>query len=227
MYDETGMGESLPDRCVPLNVKELAMRLIVSFCCLALIAFSSAAASAQDAFRDDFDHPGLDGWYAAWGEWTLRDGRLHQTAGNWGRHVIFRRMRLQEGTVRVHARVDKPDRTSGASFGIVLSYPGEKGPVFVRIGAYGGAGLMQPVKDESFQGFRPEIGRDYELVVQLHDGKVTASVDGKTLGTARLTESPPAGYLGLYTECMASFDDFEVSGRWKAEPLAERIRPAP
>jgi len=166
-------------------------------------------------FRADFNGPDpLRGWTPAAGAWKVVDGALSQTAASWGRQVIFPRVRLEEGAVQARMRVDAEAAPSGGSFGFALRYPGEKGFTVLRLGAYGGAGVQQPVKDAPLQAFKPEIGKFYLARAELVGDTLTAFVDGVFMGSATLTDAKGPGFIGLYTECRATFDDLAVEGRW-------------
>ena len=85
----------------------------------------------------------------------------------------------------------------------------------VRAGPYGNITFGQFVLAE----FQPEIGRTYEVVLEIKDGKLTATIDDKVMGTVEMTNPEPTGFVGLYTENPAVFDDFEVSGKFQLDPL--------
>jgi len=175
-----------------------------------------ASVGKGEIFKSDFDDDTLDGWYGG-GTWKVKDGMLSQTTKEWGRHILFTHVHMVEGTISVRARVDHPSSHAGNVFGIVLRYPGLKSYSVLRFGAYGATILMQHPKDGRFASWVPELGRMYEIKAVLKEGKVTAYVDGKSLGTVVMTDAKGPGYVGLYTEGAATFDDFELRGDWRLD----------
>ena len=168
-----------------------------------------------NAFRNDFSKKALRGWYTAGGSWKVVEGELRQEATDWGRYMLLPPVRLEQGTLRARMRADQGHKPGGACFGFALRYPGAKTFTILRLGAYGAAGLMQPVKDASIRRFKPEIGRYYDVKAELAGDTVTLFIDGKKLGSARMTEAKAPGTIGFYTENQARFDNLEVSGTWR------------
>ena len=183
---------------------------------IAVAWFLGLAVCAQP-FRDDFDRGSMENWYVLGGEWEIKDGRLTQSAETWGRHIVITPIRLEQGSLRAKMCVDVPVSPSEGSFGFVLRFPGRDTYTALRLGAYGGAELMQPVKDARFRDFTPEVGRTYEVQVVIAGQTVTCSIDGASLGSADMAETNAPGTVGFYTECRATFDDFEVTGDWRID----------
>ena len=196
----------------------LLLRIIL--CLLPALVFAGAA-EPPAVYRADFDDGDLHDWRFASGPWEARDGALTQPSSHWARHIAWTRVRLEEGTLRVRARVNQPSRPSGASFGVVLRYPGEPTFTAVRAGTYGNVNVEQPAPGGggTLGGFSPEIGRFYELSVALSGKVATVSIDDAVFSPVELNRAEGPGYVGLYTECDATFDDFEVHGTWRHDPL--------
>lgn len=188
---------------------------------------AQAPAGGEDVFADGFNDLSMDGWYPGGGAWKVEDGMVRQTGENWGRHILFRRIHLAEGAIRFRARVDHPAAHAGNVFGVVLRYPPGGNHSVVRFGAYGATGLMQHPEDKTFARWAPELGRMYQVEITLRDGKVTVEVDGESLGTVAMADAKGPGYVGLYTEGAATFDDFELRGDWRADPRPEDVHPGP
>ena len=183
-----------------------------------LIGAGVVAAQAEGLFRDDFDDGEIDGWHAVSGEWEVADGELRQASIEWGRHTIVRRIRVREGVVQAAMRVTTPSRLGWGCFGLVLRYPGTRTPTYVRVGAYGHIQLAQ-AEERVLGPVAVEVGRTYQLLARIADGSVTVELDGRRIGTAELSDPGPIGFVGLYTENGAAFDDFEVRGDFREDPL--------
>jgi hypothetical protein len=169
---------------------------------------------AAEPLKVDFNDRSLDSWYRVSGDWKVENGQLAQKSANWGRYILFSRIRLEEGTLRAKMRVDKAVFPSGGSFGFLLRYPGEKESTVLRIGAYGIAGLMQPVKNASMGRIAPEAGRIYDIQADVAGDTVTLTIDGKIMASAKMTAHRAPGTIGFYTECAATFADLEITGNW-------------
>ena len=172
-------------------------------------------ARGSDAFDANFDDGRMEGWWVVGGEWRAVGGALRQTSASWGRHIAFTRVRLEAGAVQARARVDVPDGTSGASLGFVFRCHDGRDDVYLRCGAYGRTQLG----DATIAPFVPVVGRTYALRAEIEAGRVTVRVDGNAIGSAAMPNFDAPGYVGFYTECQATFDDFVVTGDWRHEPL--------
>lgn len=196
---------------------------------LVLSAGVAHRAAGAATWTDDFDDGDFEGWFVASGTWEVVDGVLHQTETGWGRHSILLRKRLDSGTIslRAMATAKAGDRApfDWGSFGVILKFRRAQGATKVRLGSYGGARLDGPPKDVPLCPFSPEIGRWYAVKVELTAEKVVLWIDGQRVGETETEIAAEDGYVGLYSESQAAFDDFAIDGEWAdaavAHPLAK------
>ena len=93
----------------------------------------------------------------------------------------------------------------------------------LRAGAYGHTEVSRTYGGDSLirGGFVPEVGRTYEVTVEISREKIQVLVDGEDVGSATIEEAERgrSGFVGFYTQCTATFDDFEVtSGYAETKP---------
>jgi len=183
------------------------------------LAVSMAAPSFADAFRDSFDSGTLGPWSCPSGEWSIENGRLAQKTQTWGRHKVFLRRTLWEGSISVRAKVTQPTSMGWGCFGLLLKFGNGRDSAVVRYGAYGNICLMSTAGDVIFGRFRAELGREYRLRVDIAGGRLTVCLDGKVVGTTPFRLAGDRGFVGLYTENPTEFDDFAITGRIEHRPL--------
>ncbi|MEA3400580.1 MAG: family 16 glycoside hydrolase [Armatimonadota bacterium] len=202
-------------------------RVISVAFCIALSAWVGQGATAA-TWSDDFDDGDFDGWFVAGGAWEVIDGALHQTAPGWGRHCILLRKRLDSGSISLRAMATAKAGDEApfdwGSFGVILRFRRGQGATKVRLGSYGGASLDGPPQDVPLCRFSPEVGRWYEVRVELTAERVVLWIDGQRVGETETEIAAEDGYIGLYAESQAAFDDVAIDGEWvdlaAADPLA-------
>src|SRR3990172_719579 len=213
--------------------------LILSAACLAacLFAGSCAAEDREVIFSDDFsnytDEASLaEKWSSFSGHWIVKDGELHQDAGDFDRGIVVRNLYLR-CDYRIEAKVALVGGGAGAGLywnvydqltgesGNMLRYDGNAPIMYGWMhgrgfaGTGGATGNLMP--DEKWHDIRMDV----------HNSTGTFDVywDGKKI-VDNAPEYHRSGYVGL--ECSlghSKFDDVRITvakgADWRAVPRGE------
>jgi len=150
-----------------------------------------------------------DGWTSVSGEWSWQEDRLIQSAVPDMYSMTVRQETLLEGTITVEGAATEANSSGDGCLGIICKYIDKDNWLAVRYGAYGGIMVAKCVDGERdfarLRSFTCEIGRRYECAVQMAEGVIVATLNGRAAGVIEDPFRDRAGSPGIWSQSAAEF----------------------
>ena len=177
-----------------------------------LLFLFPAITRSEDTLFDDFS-AGRDSWFAASGDWQVRNQALQQIAtGAYAsgirESIIFQRVKMRSGRISVRARW-----TSDKGVTILPKYFNTERRLYVCFGRNGQnvVGFVDGQREKLLGKAKFEPDKWTDLSVEVKAGQMTAYVNGQRIGSMPEAISASDGFvaLSLYE---GAFDDFRAHG---------------
>jgi alpha-L-arabinofuranosidase len=189
-------GRNRPDEVLPVNLTQPATRRESYPGMIGVGTWNTAAEfkdirvtrDGQTLFESDFSQ-GMSGWNTARGQWETVDGALRQTAEVENARAIIGDLTWSDYTLELKAR-----KLSGREgFLIIFQSPGDQTTTWWNIGGWGNRehGLDLPGVNEPHVPGQIDIGRWYDIRVELKCNTIKASLDGQLIHEAHRVEPDP------------------------------------